>query len=383
MSQRPKPPFRADHVGSLLRPPALAEARRRWQDGALPEDEFRAIEYRHIREAVVAQCDTGLRAITDGEYQRDWWHLDFLAGFDGMEMWQTELGGGFRVDEQPPLVRCTGRIGWPEGGIFVEAFRRLKAAVEECADEGASAATPKITIPGPGMMQLRAGRKAVDPAAYTDMDLFWSDLAAAYRREIAALAAAGCTYLQIDDVSFAYLCDDAQRAGFRDRGEDPDEVLLLYRDAMNEALRDRPAGMTVTAHMCRGNFRSSWVAEGGYGRVAETLFPSLAVDGLFLEYDTDRAGGFEPLAHIPADRRAVLGLVTSKTGTLESRDDLLRRIEEAAAWLPLDNLCLSPQCGFSSTHHGNALTPDRQWAKLALIVGVADEVWGGRPAASA
>ena len=372
MSQREKPPFRADHVGSLLRPQELAAARRRWQGGEMPEAAFRAVEARAIRDVVAGQRDAGLRAITDGEYQRDWWHLDFLAGFDGMEMWHTELGGGFKVAEQPPLVRCIGKVGWPDGGIFVEAFRRLKAAIDELAP----AATPKITIPGPGMMQLRAGRKAVDPAAYTDMDLFWSDLAAAYRREIAALAGAGCTYLQIDDVSFAYLCDDSQRAAFRDRGEDPDDVLRLYRDATNEALRDRPAGLTVTTHMCRGNFKSSWVAEGGYGRVAETLFPTLGIDGLFLEYDTDRAGGFEPLGHVPADKHVVLGLVTTKTGDLEDRGDLLRRIEEASAILPLDRLCLSPQCGFSSTHHGNALSVEQQWAKLGLIADVAREVWG-------
>ena len=372
MSQRTVPPFRADHVGSLLRPPELAGARRRWQGGEMPEAEFRAVEMQAIRDVVAGQRDAGLQAITDGEYQRDWWHLDFLAGFDGIEMWQTELGGAFNADEQPPLVRCTGRIGWPEGGIFVEAFRRLKATVAEVAP----GATPKIAIPGPGMMQLRVGRKAVDPAAYTDMDLFWSDLAAAYRHEIAALADAGCSYLQIDDVSFAYLCDDGQRAGFRARGEDPDDALRLYRDAANEALRDRPAGLTVTTHMCRGNFKSSWVAEGGYGRVAETLFPSLGVDGLFLEYDTDRAGGFEPLAHASDGKLVVLGLVTTKTGALEDRGDLVRRIDEASEYLPLDRLCLSPQCGFSSTHHGNALGIGEQWAKLGLIADVAREVWG-------
>ena len=372
MSQRTKPPFRADHVGSLLRPPDLADARRRWQAGDMPEDDFRAVERAAIRHVVEGQRDAGLQAITDGEYQRDWWHLDFLAGFDGMELWHTELGGGFKVAEQPPLVRCTGKIGWPDGGIFVEAFRRQKTAVEELAP----GATPKITIPGPGMMQLRAGKKAVDPAAYTDMELFWSDLAAAYRREIAALAEAGCTYLQIDDVSFAYLCDEGQRAGFRSRGEDPEDVLRLYRDVTNDVMRDRPAGLTVTTHMCRGNFKSSWVAEGGYGRVAETLFPTLGVDGLFLEYDTDRAGGFEPLACASADKQIVLGLVTSKTGALENRSDVLRRIEEAVKFLPLDRLCLSPQCGFSSTHHGNALSPDEQWAKLGLIVDLAREVWG-------
>ncbi len=372
MSRRVKPPFRADHVGSLLRPPTLADARRRWQAGEMPEDDFRAVEAQAIRDVVAGQRDAGLLAITDGEYQRDWWHLDFLAGFDGMELWHTEMGGGFGTAEQPPLVRCIGKIGWPDGGIFVGAFRRLKAAVDELAP----GATSKITIPGPGMMQLRAGRKAVDPAAYTDMDLFWADLAAAYRREIAALADAGCTYLQIDDVSFAYLCDASQRAGFRARGEDPDDVLLLYRDVTNEALLGRPEGLTVTTHMCRGNFKSSWVAEGGYSRVAETLFPTLVVDGLFLEYDTDRAGGFEPLAHASGGRQVVLGLVTTKTGDLESRDALLPRIEEASAFLPLDNLCLSPQCGFSSTHHGNALTAGQQWAKLGLIVDIAREVWG-------
>jgi len=372
MTLRQEPPFRADHVGSLLRPEKLAEARRAWKAGDMPDEAFRSIETVAIRDAVAGQRDAGLRAITDGEFQRDWWHLDFLAGFDGIEMWQTDLGGGFNNEEQPPLVRVTGKVGWPEGGIFVSAFKALKAAVDDLAP----AATPKITIPGPGMMQLRAGRKAIDPAAYTDMDSFWSDLSAAYRQEIAALAAAGCRYLQIDDVSFAYLCDDGQRANFRDRGEEPDDVLLQYREAANEALRDRPDGLTVTTHMCRGNFKSSWVAEGGYGRIAETLFPHLNVDGFFLEYDTDRAGGFEPLAHVPDDRLVVLGLVTSKTGDLESSDSLQRRIGEAAEHIPLENLCLSPQCGFSSTHHGNDLSDEQQWSKLRLVVETVEKIWG-------
>jgi len=372
MTLRQSPPFRADHVGSLLRPQRLAEARKAWKAGDMAEDAFRAIETEAIRNVVAGQRDAGLRAITDGEFQRDWWHLDYLAGFNGIGMWQTELGGGFNNEEQPPLVRVTDKIAWPEGGVFVNAFKALKAAVDDLAP----GATPKITIPGPGMMQLRAGRKAIDPAAYTDMDAFWSDLSTAYRLEIAALAAAGCRYLQIDDVSFAYLCDDGQRANFRDRGEDPDEVLLQYRDATNDALRDRPDGLTITTHMCRGNFKSSWVAEGGYGRIAETLFPHLNVDGFFLEYDTDRAGGFEPLAHVPDDKLVVLGLVTSKTGDLEESDTLRRRVDEAAAHIPLDNLCLSPQCGFSSTHHGNDLSDDQQWSKLGLVVETAEKIWG-------
>lgn len=372
MTLRQDPPFRADHVGSLLRPVELADARRAWKAGEMDDEAFRTVETAAIRNAVAGQRDAGLLSITDGEFQRDWWHLDFLAGFNGIEMWQTELGGGFNNDEQPPLVRVTDKITWPEGGVFVNAFKTLKAAVDDLAP----AATPKITIPGPGMMQLRAGQKAIDPSAYTNMDAFWSDLSAAYRQEIAALAAAGCQYLQIDDVSFAYLCDDGQRASFRDRGEDPDEVLLQYRDATNEALRERPDGLTITTHMCRGNFKSSWVAEGGYGRIAETLFPHLNVDGFFLEYDTDRAGGFEPLAHVPDDKLVVLGLVTSKTGNLEEGDAIRRRIDEAAAHISLDNLCLSPQCGFSSTHHGNDLTVDQQWSKLGLVVETAENIWG-------
>lgn len=372
MTLRQEPPFRADHVGSLLRPQKLAGARRAWKSGDMADDAFRAIETEAIRNAVAGQRDAGLVSITDGEFQRDWWHLDFLAGFDGIEMWQTDLGGGFNNEEQPPLVRVTDKIRWPDGGVFVNAFKALKAAVDDLAP----AATAKITIPGPGMMQLRAGRKAIDPSAYTDMDAFWSDLSAAYRQEIAALADAGCRYLQIDDVSFAYLCDDAQRASFRDRGENPDEVLLRYRDATNDALRQRPDGLTITTHMCRGNFKSSWVAEGGYGRIAETLFPHLNVDGFFLEYDTDRAGGFEPLTHVPDDKLVVLGLVTSKTGDLEAADAIRRRVDEAAAHIALDNLCLSPQCGFSSTHHGNDLTVDQQWSKLGLVVDTAEAIWG-------
>jgi len=370
MTAQAHPLYRADHVGSLLRPKALADARRSWKAGDLDEAAFRAIEDAALREAVAGQRDAGLEAITDGEYQRDWWHLDFLAGFDGIEMWQTTLGGGFNNEEQPPLVRVTGPIGWPEGGVFVESFKRLKAIVEELAPE----ATPKLTIPGPGMMQLRAGRQAIEPT-YTDQDTFWADLAAAYRKEIAALAAAGCTYLQIDDVSFAYLCDDSQRENFRNRGEDPDDVLIQYRDATNDALRDRPAGMAITTHMCRGNFKSSWVAKGGYGRVADKLFPEHKADGYFLEYDSDRAGGFEPLAHVPHDKFVVLGLITSKTGDMETAVAVQRRIEEAAVFLPLENLGLSPQCGFSSTHHGNDLTVDQQWAKLRLVTEVAQNVW--------
>ncbi len=371
MTLQDSPFFRADHVGSLLRPPALAAARRSWKSGDMDVVGFRAIEEAALREVVAGQRDVGLNAITDGEYQRDWWHLDFLAGFDGIDMWHTSLGGGFNNEEQPPLVRVTGLIDWPDGGIFVEAFKRLKTLVEDLAPD----ATPKLTIPGPGMMQLRAGRRAIEPV-YTDQDLFWSDLTAAYRKEIAALAAAGCTYLQIDDVSFAYLCDDNQRQNLRNRGEDPDDVLIQYRDATNEALRHRPPGMMITTHMCRGNFKSSWVAKGGYGRVAEVLFPTHKADGYFLEYDSDRAGGFEPLTHVPHDKFVVLGLVGTKTGCLELTDDIRRRIEQAADFLPMDNLCLSPQCGFSSTYHGNDLTVDQQWAKLRLVTDLARDVWG-------
>ncbi|MFC3228555.1 5-methyltetrahydropteroyltriglutamate--homocysteine S-methyltransferase [Marinibaculum pumilum] len=367
MTARTTPPFRADQVGSLLRPPALAEARAKGKAGELPPDAVRAAEDEAIREVVALQEGIGMQAITDGEFRRDYWHLDFLSAFEGCEIWEARRSQSFSNTEQPPMVKVTGKVsrGAP---IFVDHFAFLKSVTTQ---------TPKITLPGPAMIHLRPGNEAVDPAAYRDMDSFWADLTAAYRKEIADLAAAGCTYLQIDDVSFAYLCDEGMRQMFRDRGDDPDETLKLYVSLINEVLKDRPAGLHVTVHMCRGNFKSAWVAQGGYEPVAAEVLGKMAVDGFFMEYDSERAGGFEPLRHLADGKVVVLGLVSTKTPDLEAESDLKRRIEEATKYVPLERLCLSPQCGFSSTHHGNAVTVDDEKAKLGLVVNTAAEVWGG------
>lgn len=366
MSQRNRPPFRADHVGSLLRPAHLAEARAQAKTGNISWDEAHQAEDAAIRDAVAMQEAVGLQAITDGEFRRDYWHLDFLAGFDGIEMIEQKKERAFSNQEQPPITKATGKVSHGDN-IFVDHFAFLRDATGR---------TPKMTIPGPSLLHLRPGPDAADRSVYPDLDEFWDDVCAGYRAEIAALGDAGCTYLQIDDVSFAYLCDAGMREAFANRGDDPDVTCDLYVRLINEAVRDRPDGMTVTVHMCRGNFKSSWVAEGGYEPVAERVLGGLDVDGFFMEYDTDRAGGFEPLRHTPAGKTVVLGLVTSKTPELESADDLKRRIDEASQFVAGDNLCLSPQCGFSSTHHGNAVTEADQKAKLALVVETADAVWG-------
>jgi 5-methyltetrahydropteroyltriglutamate--homocysteine methyltransferase len=366
MTVRSSPPFRADHVGSLLRPKRLSEARAKFKTGEIGIAAARAVEDGCIREAVALQESVGLNSITDGEFRRDYWHLDFLVGFDGIELWQARRSQSFSSGEQPALTRVTGKVRHGRG-IFVDHFKFLKSVTSR---------TPKLTIPGPAMMHLRAGREAIDPAVYPDIEEFWADLCAAYRAEIAELAAAGCTYLQIDDVSFAYLCDDGMRQSMRARGDDPAAVLDLYTRLVNEVVKDRPPGLTVAVHMCRGNFKSSWVAAGGYEPVAETVFNRMNVDAFFLEYDSDRAGGFEPLRFLPKEKIVVLGLVTTKTPDLERPADLKRRIDEAARYVPLERLCLSPQCGFASTHHGNAVTEDDQARKLDLVVRTAAEVWG-------
>jgi len=360
-----KPPYRADQVGSLLRPAELATARRQWKQGALADAQLKEIEDRCVREAVRKQESIGLAAVTDGEFRRDWWHLDFLAQLDGV---QTIVNPGPKfggTDEQPPIATVTGRVGCSRP-IFADHFAFVKAVAK---------ATPKLTIPSPSMLHLRGGRSAISKDVYPDLDEFWSDVAGAYRQAIKHLAAAGCSYLQLDDVAFAYLCDPKIQENCRRNGDDPVRLPRRYADTINAALRDRPAGMTVTMHTCRGNFKSAWVAEGGYDPVAEAMF-SADVDGFFMEFDSARAGGFAPLALLPRGKKVVLGLVTTKTGAIEDRAQLRRRIDEAAKFVPLENLCLSPQCGFSSTHHGNALSQDDQWRKLELVVEVAREVWG-------
>ncbi|HEX7054591.1 MAG TPA: 5-methyltetrahydropteroyltriglutamate--homocysteine S-methyltransferase [Burkholderiales bacterium] len=339
------PPFRADHVGSLLRPPYVKTERER-----------------AIREIVAKQEAIGLQGVTDGEFSRDWWHLDFLTQLEGVAARRNPgptFGG---TEEQPPIPVVTGKVRYARP-IMVDDFAFLKRTTGR---------TAKFTIPSPSMLHLRAGRAGI---AYEDMDEFWADAAQAYRDAIAAFAAAGCTYLQLDDVAFAYLCDPKIRAQALKNGDDPETLPGRYAQTIREALQNRPAGMTVAMHTCRGNFKSAWVAEGGYEPVAEAMFSS-GVDAFFMEFDTERAGGFEPLRFVPKDKTVVLGLVSSKVPRLESKDELKRRIDQAAKQVPLERLCLSPQCGFSSTHHGNALTQEEQWRKLERVVEVAREVWG-------
>jgi len=365
-------PFRADQVGSLLRPAALAETRRRWKRGEIDASALRVAEDLAIAAAVRRQQDVGLQSVTDGEFRRDWWHLDFLSQLDGVTL-QENPGPKFQIQgqgEQPPIPTVTGRIACTRP-IMADDFAYLKSVTTQ---------TAKMTIPSPSMLHLRGGRAAISKDAYPELDAFWEDVARAYRVAIRHLADAGCRYLQLDDVTFAYLCDPKVQAACRANGDDPATLPRTYARAIDAALEGRPADMQVTIHTCRGNFRSAWVAEGGYAPVVEAMF-STHVDGYFMEFDSARAGGFEPLRALEdsaggAAKKVVLGLVTTKVGELESKDALKRRIDEASRFVPIDRLCLSPQCGFSSTHHGNALSQDDQWRKLERVVEVAREVWG-------
>jgi 5-methyltetrahydropteroyltriglutamate--homocysteine methyltransferase len=345
-----KPPFRADQVGSLLRPPYLAEARK-----------DRKVQDRAILEAIKHQEAIGLESITDGEFRRDWWHLDFLTQIEGVGLRQNPGPKFAGTEEQPPMPIVTGKLRYSKP-IMVDDFIFLKKNTKK---------TAKITIPSPSMLHLRAGRAGI---AYEDMEEFWSDAAAVYREAIAAFAGAGCTYLQMDDVAFSYLCDPKIRDSCRKNGDDPETLPARYSQTIKESLRDKPKNMVVAMHTCRGNFKSAWVAEGGYEPVAEAMFAS-GVDAFFMEFDSARAGGFEPLRFLPKGKKVVLGLVTSKTSQLESKEELKKRIGQAAKFVPLEDLCLSPQCGFSSTHHGNQLTQDEQWQKLERVVQTAKEVW--------
>jgi methionine synthase II (cobalamin-independent) len=374
MALRDTPPFRADHVGSLLRPPELLEARERFAEGAIDADELRAAEDAAIRDVVELQRDVGLRSVTDGEFRRASWHMDFIYSLDGVSKVVDEtLHVQFRnergtIEFAPPSAHVDGRIGLSET-IFGDAFAFLQSVA-------APEQTPKLTIPSPSMVHYRGGRAAIDESVYPDLDAFWADLTSAYAEEVRRLDEQGCTYLQFDDTSLAYLNDPAQREHVREIGGDAEHQHETYIRHINEALEARPEGMAVTTHMCRGNFRSSWVAEGGYDFVAEALFNELRVDGFFMEWDDARSGGFEPLRFVPKGKVVVLGLVTTKRGDLEDADLLKRRIEEAAQYVDIDQLCLSPQCGFSSTVEGNALSREQQIAKLRRVVEVAEEVWG-------
>ena len=366
-----KGPFRADHVGSLLRPASLKIARGRAARGEVTPAQLREAEDTAIRAVVSLQEQAGLQSITDGEFRRAMWHTDFLTGFDGIVQTQSNYavkfqGKGGETAETTSMLAINAKVRRSRP-VMVDHFRFLHAATRR---------TAKFCMPSATYLHMRGGRKLIGPGIYPDIAEFWSDIGAAYRAEIADLAAAGCTYLQIDDVSFAYLCDSTIRAQIAADGENPDALPALYVRIINSLLQGRPADMTATIHTCRGNHQSMWMASGGYDSVAETLFNGADVDGFFLEYDTERAGGFEPLRFVPKGKKVVLGLVSSKEPELESKDTLKRRIDEAAKHIPLEQLCLSPQCGFASTSEGNRITEDIEKRKLELIVSVAQEVWG-------
>jgi 5-methyltetrahydropteroyltriglutamate--homocysteine methyltransferase len=371
-SRRTSPPFRADHVGSLLRPQRLLQARDDFAAGTITAADLRAAEDEAITEAVRMQEDAGLQSATDGEFRRASWHMDFIYALSGISKAPGNLSVKFTnpsgtIEWTPAALHVGSKVRLSHT-IFGDAFTYLKSQV--------TTAVPKLTIPSPNMVHYRGGPAMLDPRVYPDIEEFWSDLAAAYAEEVRRLGELGCTYLQFDDTSLAYLNDPAQRAEIAGRGEDAEHLHLRYIRQINAAVASRPAAMAITTHLCRGNFRSSWAASGGYDFVAEALFSQLDVDGFFLEYDDERSGGFEPLRFVPPGKMVVLGLVTTKRGELESKDDLKRRVEEAAKYVPGDQLCLSGQCGFSSTVEGNALTPGQQAAKLRLIVETAHEIWG-------
>ncbi len=365
--QRTKPPFRADHVGSFLRTAPIKEARARREKNEITADQLKAVEDAEIKKIIAHQEACGLKLATDGEFRRSWWHFDFLCGLDGVEMKQIDHGIQFAgvqtKAERPDIV---GKVGF-SGHPMIEHFRFLAENTR---------VTPKMTIPSPTLLHFRFGRQSISKTLYPDLDQFFDDLGATYAKVVKAFYDAGCRYLQFDDTIWAFLCSEKERAQSRQRGDNPDELQGKYAKMINQALAAKPADMTITTHICRGNFRSTWISEGGYEPVAETLFGQLNYDGFFLEYDTDRAGGFEPLRFVPkGNKQIVLGLVSSKIGALEKKDDIKRRIDEAAKYVALDQLCVSPQCGFASTEEGNVLSEDEQWAKLAMLVELANDVW--------
>jgi 5-methyltetrahydropteroyltriglutamate--homocysteine methyltransferase len=364
------PPFRADHVGSLLRPQKLLDARQEFFNGEIPADELRTVEDEAIRAAIQKQQNAGLHSVTDGEFRRTYFHVDFLEKLQGVSvsggMNVQFKGRSGTVDFAPPRLSVTGKLRHIQD-IQKADYEFLKSVTGE---------TPKVTIPSPTMVHFRGGRKAIDIEAYPEMEDFFDDLAQCYRDEIQSLYDAGCRYLQMDDTNLAYLCDPKHREGARERGDDPDELPRAYAELINKVIDDRPDDLRVGIHLCRGNFRSSWVAEGGYEPVAEVLFNELNVDAYFLEYDDERSGDFAPLRFVPDNKTVVLGLVTTKIPDLETADDLKQRVNDAAQYMALDNMCLSPQCGFSSTVHGNEVSEDDQWAKLELVVNTARDIWG-------
>ena len=366
--KRTKPPFRADHVGSLLRPKSIHEARAKRAKGEITAPALKEIEDREIERVIKRQEDVGLEAITDGEFRRSWWHLDFLWGLDGVEKHVMDAGVNFAaVTTRNEGVQVTGRLGMAGPHPMVEHFKFVAAHTKR---------TPKITIPAPSALYGRPLRPPIDGSVYPKLDQMFDDLGQAYKKAVRAFADAGCRYLQLDEVFIAMLCDEKYRAQMTARGDDPDALGPLYGDLINTAMSDIPSDMRITMHLCRGNYKSTFMGAGGYEAEQEILFNRIKVHGYFMEYDTDRAGGFEPLKLVPKDRHVVLGLVTTKTGRLESKDEIKRRIDAASRYISVDQLCLSPQCGFASTEEGNVLAEDEQWAKLRMIVEVAEDVWG-------
>jgi len=366
--KRTKPPFRADHVGSFLRPAALKEARAKREKGAITAAELKAVEDREIEKIIKKQEELGLQLATDGEFRRSWWHFDFLGMLDGVEVYETEQGIQFRgVQTKAQGLRIVGKVAFSDHPMLAH-FKFLKAH---------SKVTPKMTIPAPPVLHFRLAKDGIKKGVYPDLDQFFHDLGNAYKQAVKAFYDAGCRYLQFDDTVWAYLCSQEELRKARERMSNVDQLQAIYARVINTALEAKPADMTITTHVCRGNFRSTWISEGGYEPVAETLLGKVNYDGYFLEYDTERAGGFEPLRFLPKGNKVVvLGLVTSKSGTLEKKDAIERRIEEAGKFAPLEQFCLSPQCGFASTEEGNILAEEEEWAKLRMIVELADKVWG-------
>ena len=367
MSQRKSPPFRADHVGSLLRPPALKEARAKHTKGEIDAAALKAVEDDAIKTVVKKQEEIGLQLATDGEFRRSWWHFDFFKGLEGVDLIPAPPIKFHGVETKSEAIKINAKVDFA-GHPHLEHFKFLKA---NCS------VVPKMTIPAPSTLHFRQGRAMVSKEAYPNLDTFFADVGAAWNKAIHAFYDAGCRYLQLDDTAWAMVCDPKEREGSKARGDDPDRLPAIYAELTNAAMKSKPADMAITMHSCRGNFRSTWIAQGGYEFVAEHLLGKTNLDGYFLEYDSDRAGGFEPLRFFPkGEKQLVLGLVTSKDGALESKDDIKRRIEQATKYVDLEQLCLSPQCGFSSTEEGNVLAEDQQWAKLKMIVELSKEVWG-------
>ncbi|MCK9907623.1 5-methyltetrahydropteroyltriglutamate--homocysteine S-methyltransferase [Microbacteriaceae bacterium K1510] len=366
MSARTTPPFRADHVGSLLRTSPLKEARAKYAQGAINAAALKEVEDREIEKIVAKQAEIGLKLATDGEFRRSWWHFDFFRGLQGVDFIEAPPIKFHGVLTKSEAVKINRRVDFA-GHPHLEHFKFLKSVCKT---------VPKMTIPAPSTFHFRQGRVMISKEVYPDLDQYFADVAAAWKKAIRAFYDAGCRYLQLDDTAWAMICDPKEREHSRERGDDPDSLPAKYAEVTNAALAGKPADMTVTMHSCRGNFRSTFIASGGYEFVAEHLLGKVNIDGYFLEFDTDRAGGFEPLRHLKGNKQVVLGLVTSKSGKLEAKDDIKRRIDEATKYVPLEQLCLSPQCGFASTEEGNVLAEEEQWAKLRMIVELAEEVWG-------